>query len=572
MTSIQLLKNSQTKADLARLLGYTPKGMSYLIYKSDVNSRYSVFEIPKKSGGVRIITAPNAKLKLLQRKLADLLQDCHDEIYESSNHHRHLSHGFRRDHSIFTNAKRHRNKSFVFNLDLEDFFDSFNFGRVRGFFIKDKNFELDKDVATAIAQIACHNNKLPQGSPCSPVITNLILHILDIRLSRLASKHNCVYTRYADDITFSTNEKFFPSDIAKPGHENFDTWQPAKNLEKEISHAGFSINAKKNRMHYCKNRMEVTGLSTNKVVNTKREYRSNTRSMVHRLISGKSISIDRDYDPNKASEFDQAVSKISGRLAHIHHIDRRQKTTKEGGHNHKKIENHEDMLSSRDQTYRDFLVYTRFVNARQPIVICEGQTDSIYLKCAIKNIGKTYRNISDQNGSLSIRFLKYSPTTANVLRLGGGSEHMASFIDFYIDFISKTKTKGLGEPVIIFVDNDKGAKCIFGRYKKYTGNSIDLTKPFHRIKYNLYIVVIPKINNAETCIEDFFDTQTLSTKLKGKTFTKENNFNNKKHYGKKIFAENVVYKNQGNINFAKFEAILSQIDSAIEDYRKIPSP
>jgi hypothetical protein len=572
MTSIQLLKNSQTKADLAHLLGYTPKGMSYLIYKSDVNSRYSAFEIPKKSGGVRVITAPNDKLKLLQRRLADLLQDCHDEIYKSSNSHRHLSHGFRRDHSIFTNAKRHRNKSFIFNLDLEDFFDSFNFGRVRGFFIKDKNFELNHDVATAIAQIACHKNKLPQGSPCSPVITNLILHILDIRLSRLASKNNCVYTRYADDLTFSTNEKYFPSEIAKPGHEDFDIWQPGRILEKEIDKAGFSVNAKKNRMHYPGNRMEVTGLSVNKVINTKREYRSSTRSMVNRLIGGKIISIDRDYDPNEENEFASVVSIISGRLAHIHHIDRRQKTTKDGGHNHQKIENHEGVLSSRDQTYRDFLVYTRFVNAKQPIVICEGQTDSIYLKCAIKNIGKIYRNISDKNGSLLIRFLKYSPTTANVLRLGGGSEHMATFIDFYIDFISKTKTKGLGEPVIIFIDNDKGAKCIFGRYKKYTGNSIDLTKPFHRIKYNLYIVVIPKIKNSDTCIEDFFDDKTLGTTLNGKTFTKENNFNRKKHYGKKIFAERVIYKNQENINFAKFDEILSQIDLAIGDYRKIPKP
>lgn len=64
-----------------------------------------------------------------------------------------------------------------------------------------------------IAQIACYENKLPQGSPCSPVITNLIAHILDIQLAALAKENSCTYSRYVDDITFSTREKTFPSDI-----------------------------------------------------------------------------------------------------------------------------------------------------------------------------------------------------------------------------------------------------------------------------------------------------------------------------------------------------------------------
>ena len=100
----------------------------------------------------------------------------------------------------------HVGSKYVLNIDLQDFFDSFNFGRVRGFFIKNRNFQLNPDVATVIAQIACYDNKLPQGSPCSPVITNLISHSLDIRLASLAKKYKCTYTRYADDITFSTRE------------------------------------------------------------------------------------------------------------------------------------------------------------------------------------------------------------------------------------------------------------------------------------------------------------------------------------------------------------------------------
>jgi Reverse transcriptase (RNA-dependent DNA polymerase) len=65
-----------------------------------------------------------------------------------------------------------------------------------------------------------HKNSLPQGSPCSPVISNYIGHILDIQSAALAAKHSCTYSRYADDLTFSTNEGEFPVPIAKINSTN----------------------------------------------------------------------------------------------------------------------------------------------------------------------------------------------------------------------------------------------------------------------------------------------------------------------------------------------------------------
>ena len=209
MSQLEVLKQATKKKELAAILGVNAAFLTRTLYIRSINAQYYQFKIPKRSGGDRIINAPTSELKDIQTRLSTLLLDCIDELNESKNKSSTLSHGFVRERSIVTNAEMHLNKKNVLNIDLSDFFDSFNFGRVRGFFIKNKNFSLNKDIATVIAKIACLNDTLPQGSPCSPVITNLITHSLDIRLASLAKRCSCVYSRYADDITFSTRKKHF---------------------------------------------------------------------------------------------------------------------------------------------------------------------------------------------------------------------------------------------------------------------------------------------------------------------------------------------------------------------------
>src|SRR6185437_5065944 len=176
-----------------------------------------------------------------------------------------LAHGFKRKRSIVTNATKHKNRRFVFNLDLENFFGTINFGRVRGFLIKNTDFALQPSVATLIAQIACHENALPQGSPCSPVISNLIGSVLDVRLCALASGVGCTYSRYVDDLSFSTNKKDFPPQVAKRTETH--AWELGDKLHDVLNHTGFSVNASKTRMQYCTSRQEVTGLVVNQKVN-----------------------------------------------------------------------------------------------------------------------------------------------------------------------------------------------------------------------------------------------------------------------------------------------------------------
>ncbi len=203
-----------------------------------VQAKYKSFEVPKRTGGNRQIKAPQPMLALLQRRLANLLYDCLDELKKATPARRSLAHGFERKRNIITNASLHKRRRYVLNLDLEDFFPSINFGRVRGFFLKDKHFAVQPTVATIIAQIACHENELPQGSPCSPVISNLVGHLLDARLARLAKTHKCTYSRYVDDITFSTSRKDFPSELAAPVTGSQCEWQLGAELRDKIERSG----------------------------------------------------------------------------------------------------------------------------------------------------------------------------------------------------------------------------------------------------------------------------------------------------------------------------------------------
>jgi hypothetical protein len=175
-----------------------------VLYKIPAPAKYISFEIPKRNGGTRLIKAPEPKLALLQRRLAKLLYDCLDELKQGvPPRRRSLAHGFERNRSIITNANLHKRRRYVLNIDLQNFFPSINFGRVRGFFINDNNFALEPKVATIFAQIVCHENELPQGGPSSPVISSLIGHILDGRLARFAKSHKCTYSRYVDVYVFS---------------------------------------------------------------------------------------------------------------------------------------------------------------------------------------------------------------------------------------------------------------------------------------------------------------------------------------------------------------------------------
>ena len=177
MTAFSSIKS---RSDLADYLHIPPSKLAYILFKRGVESYYTEFDIPKKSGDSRRICAPTGDLKAVQRQLANALWEHQKSVYEELGIKPNISHAFEEGKSIITNAKIHRNKRFVLNVDLKDFFDSIHIGRVCGFFEKNKYFNLPHGAAVTIAQLACYQGKLPQGAPTSPIITNLIRYASSI--------------------------------------------------------------------------------------------------------------------------------------------------------------------------------------------------------------------------------------------------------------------------------------------------------------------------------------------------------------------------------------------------------
>ena len=236
MTSFRKLK---TRNDLADFLKISRRFLSYILFKKKIENCYRTFTIPKKSGGVREISAPDNQLYSIQEKLSKAIADNFNNTLNTQT----IAHGFIKGKSIFTNASAHTQKRYIINVDIKDFFPSINFGRVRGFFLKNDKFLLPNIVATTIAQLTCYKGVLPQGAPTSPIISNLICSILDNRILKLAKKYHLYYTRYADDLTFSTNSNF-----------NTDKDNFLEELEEEIEKSGFTINKEKTHVFMNNNR------------------------------------------------------------------------------------------------------------------------------------------------------------------------------------------------------------------------------------------------------------------------------------------------------------------------------
>jgi hypothetical protein len=253
----------RSAADVARAADVSIGQLRFLCFARRVSrvSHYRSFKIKKKTGGERLISAPMPRLKKLQRWI---LESVLDKVALHAN-----AHGFRHGRSILSNAAPHAGAGVVVNVDLKDFFPSIRYGRVKGMF---RWLGYSEEVATIFALactateadevvldgvrwfVATSVRRLPQGAPTSPAITNVLCDRLDRRLTNAATKLGFVYTRYADDLSFS----------AKPGGgEAPDVGRLLRRVKWLVAKDGLEVHPKKTRVLRRGRRQEVTGLVVN---------------------------------------------------------------------------------------------------------------------------------------------------------------------------------------------------------------------------------------------------------------------------------------------------------------------
>lgn len=429
-------------------------------------------------------------------------------------------------------------------------------------------------MATVLAQIACYENGLPQGAPCSPVISNLVGHVLDIRLCKLAFENGCTYSRYADDITFSTNKPDFPPSIARRLAGESHKWEVGDRLEQAIVSAGFVINTAKTRMQYRSSRQSVTGLIVNRKVNIRTEYRRTVRAMAFRLFkTGKFQQMQIAPDAKGTltpTMVDGTMAQLHGMLGHIDAVD---------CHNFEiesKVESRKQQakpaLRSKQKLYRRFLMFKDFYSAPAPVIVCEGKTDNVYLLHAIRSLAVSYPKLvtisANDKITLNIRILKTVRTSVGrVLQLGEGTSFLEAFIKGYYEEIDRFKAAGMRCAVVLVLDNDSGADEICNTVKRLTKKTPSRVDPFTHIAGNLYIVFTPLMAGAnKSAIEDCFPDAIKNLNLGGKTFNPDGKADSSRYFGKHILSQH-VRDNAAKIDFTGFTGLLDRITAAIEAHQ-----
>lgn len=297
MDKVQIAKKAsqiKTKEDLLNLLNlikkaeieemgfdssmyhpFTEKQLNFYCNPNHTFHRYRQFKIKKKSGGARQITAPRTKSFMM---MLSAVNDILRSMYTPSDY----AMGFTEGRSVVTNATVHKGKNYVFNIDLKDFFPSIEQARVwKRLQLAPFNFPVA--IANLIAGLCAMKESrqedtgeikysyiLPQGSPTSPIITNMICDKLDRRLGGLAHRFGLKYTRYADDITFSSMHNVYQ----KNGEFR-------KELRRIIKDQGFTINDSKTRLQKRGTRQEVTGIIVCEKLNVTQKYVRDVRNILY---------------------------------------------------------------------------------------------------------------------------------------------------------------------------------------------------------------------------------------------------------------------------------------------------
>ena len=306
----------KSRQELAAWLGITDRRLRFLLYVLGPSKSYASFEVKKRDGGIRLIDAPSPALKKIQHKLLNVLTEL---AIPSS-----IAKGYVRGFSTIDHAYLHRRRRHIILADLENFFPTITFQRIRGALLA-KPFTLEKQVATCVAQLCCKDGSLPQGAPTSPVLSNLICRSLDRKILWLANRHRFTVSRYADDICFSSDKREIPPSFVVCVDGQFF---PGQALASAIESSGFSLNIKKFKVKGKSDQQLVTGLVVNDGAALPRKWRRQLRTILHLLENNsaeRTTEIVNAWATPSASRkgFGSIEQVVRGKTYFAQHIDKR---------------------------------------------------------------------------------------------------------------------------------------------------------------------------------------------------------------------------------------------------------
>lgn len=299
----------KTKKEFASFFHIKENSLNNILRMNGKDYFYTVFSVPKKNGSTRTISAPKGNLLTIQKRLNIYITKLYLEFGKKD-----YVHGFVPERDIVSNAKVHLRRD-IYNIDLEDFFGSITYWRVYRLFLS--RFRMTEEVSKVIASLVTYNKTLPQGAPTSPMMTNLICHSMDIELRKFARENGLIYTRYADDLTFSKSmdSGSIYEQRSLPLYYKGNRIVVNERIRTTIERCGFKINIEKLRISGKGNRKEVTGITVNEKLNVNRDYIRMIRSKIHYLKVGLSRknSVDKD-------EIQKQVRAIKGYINFVKYV------------------------------------------------------------------------------------------------------------------------------------------------------------------------------------------------------------------------------------------------------------
>ena len=280
--------------ELSTLLKLTPLHLEQVINSPS----YTEFKLPKKKGKPRLICKPNDELMKIQRRLNLYFQ----AIYEF--HIPPCVHGFvpksnTANRSIVTNAKHHIGKKNILVIDLKDFFNTIRAKRVKNLF---SSWGVNDEIATSMALLCTYKGTLPMGAPTSPILANLCSYELDLKLMRFCELNQLTYSRYADDLTFSSNLNISNELI--------------QSLIQVIRENDFEINYKKLRRIGSHRKQKITGIIVNQKLSVERKLKKKIRAIEHDIkINGAANATENHFKLEERANSEiqrQFLNKIHG--------------------------------------------------------------------------------------------------------------------------------------------------------------------------------------------------------------------------------------------------------------------